>query len=132
MDGSKPKILVVEDEVFVAWDVAQTIEDAGFAVIGPAHNLGDAIELQKNGDLAAAVLDINLGRETVWPLAEKLMREHVPFVFVTADLQHPELQTRFAHAPRLTKPLPHNALVECVRSLTSARSDQSSLKVNAR
>lgn len=117
MDGQTRSILVVEDEVFVAWDEVQSLECAGFAVIGPAHDLSSAMELAGTSNPDGAVLDVNLGAQTVWPLADQLIALGVPFVFVTADLQHPELRDRYPDVPRLTKPSSELDLVTAVTQL---------------
>jgi hypothetical protein len=51
-------ILVVEDEPFVALDIAMEIEDAGGNVIGPAPSVAAAIELLKKEEVHGAILDV--------------------------------------------------------------------------
>lgn len=80
-------ILVVEDEALVAIMVQDMIEELGFAVLGPA----------------ATVLDCNLGHEKVWPVAERLQQERVPFVFSTG-YGASGIDPRFAAVPVLAKP----------------------------
>ncbi|MXP14888.1 response regulator [Altererythrobacter confluentis] len=115
-------VLVVEDEVLVAWDETQTLEDAGYKVIGPAHCLESAQALATSEELSAAVLDVNLGRDTVWSVADTLRARGVPVAFVTADLHHPELGTRFADIPRLTKPISDTELLQVVETIIAASS----------
>ncbi|MDE0877338.1 MAG: hypothetical protein OSB00_01555 [Sphingomonas bacterium] len=120
-----PAILIVEDEIFVAWDEAQAMEGAGYRVLGPAHDLASGIGLAQAESPCAAVLDINLGDETVWPLAEMLDEAGIPFVFVTADLGHPELQTRYADVTRISKPTSQAQLLGAVASLLAGPEDVS-------
>jgi len=79
-------------------------------VIGPAGTVSEALELIENaGAFDGALLDINLGRETVHPVAEKLSARNVPFVFATgysADF----VPTAYAHVPRVEKPVNMAAL----------------------
>ncbi|APE28073.1 response regulator [Aurantiacibacter gangjinensis] len=117
MKVANPSVLVVEDEVFVAWDEAQALQDAGYDVVGPAHDLFNAMNMAKAEEPVAAVLDINLGDKTVWPLAEQLTQAGVPFLFVSADLQHPQLKTDYAAVPRLTKPVCEADLIGAVKKL---------------
>ena len=121
MARSSSTVLVVEDEVFVAWDVAQALENAGYSVLGPAHTLDDGLRLVDDGVPQAAVLDINLGKETVWPLAERLRANGVAVIFLTADLGHPELGSRFADTRRLSKPVRESDLVQTLAGAMSAR-----------
>jgi DNA-binding response OmpR family regulator len=95
------RILVVEDEPIVAWELAKSLERHGCEVVGPAYDLMQARELSRERALDGAVLDVNLGREMVFPLADALANEGVPLCFVTGygvaglrpvDLEWPVLQ----------------------------------------
>lgn len=98
------RIMVVEDEFWVAEDMAQTLAQAGAQVIGPISNVGEAIEwLRENWPIDAAVLDINLSGEKVFPLADALVERSVPFIFTTGydtDI----IPQRFREIPRIEKP----------------------------
>ena len=77
-------VLIVEDEYFIADDMARSFRDQGFAVIGPAPSVTAALGLiAGTPDLDGAVLDINLQGETVFPVADALVLRAVPFVFAT-------------------------------------------------
>ena len=76
------RILIVEDEFLIAEDLAAYFSQLGAEVIGPAGSLAEGFPLVEATE--AAVLDINLGGELSFPLAEALMSRHVPFVFFTA------------------------------------------------
>jgi CheY-like chemotaxis protein len=76
------RILIVEDEMFIARDLAEYFARLGAEVVGPALTLADGFRLATLAE--AAVLDINLGGEMSFPLAEALLARHVPFVFFTA------------------------------------------------
>jgi CheY-like chemotaxis protein len=76
-------ILVVEDEYFIADDMAKALEQLGADVVGPARNQGEALALLSSGEgIDAAVHDINLRGLTVFPIADALIEQGVPFVFV--------------------------------------------------
>ena len=110
-------VLIVEDEAFVAWDLSQAIELSGKAVVGPASTLSVGLSLVDDAHVCAAVLDINLGEETVWPLADSLQERGIPFGFVSANLRHPELEGRFSSAPKLSKPVRERDLLSMVDEL---------------
>ena len=77
-------ILVVEDEYFQAEDMAQALAQAGARLVGPYPAVSAAIEaLQSDLVIDAAVLDVNLRGQNVFPLAEVLARRGIPFVFAT-------------------------------------------------
>lgn len=111
MSTAKAKILIVEDEAFVAMDMAGALEDHGFEIAGIAMNVKQALDLIDECRPSAAVLDVNLGKEVVWPVARQLKQLQVPIIFSTADLAHGELHDEFASAPKIEKPLLVNRLI---------------------
>jgi two-component sensor histidine kinase/DNA-binding response OmpR family regulator len=103
------QILVVEDEALVAMALRESLSELGYSVVGPFSRMSEAILALRNARVDAAVLDINLGGEMVYPLADVLTADHVPFIFVTgygAD----EIERRFASVPVLQKPIELDAL----------------------
>lgn len=105
-------VLVVEDDFIVAYDMQMLLEEHGARVLGPAANLAEGKALLARERPTAAVLDVNLGGEYVFPLAEQLQALDVPFAFATAYADDDRLfppATR--SAPRLPKPVLPNVLV---------------------
>lgn len=115
-------ILIVEDEPLVASMMAEALVDMGAACVGPFTSLAEALD----ADLSvphAAVLDVNVGGELVYPLAERLMRRDLPFVFVSG-YDAGAIDRRFAHAPVLTKPVDPGELGMIFSRLLSAANAQ--------
>ena len=78
------RILVVEDEYFLADDIGRTLRALGAEIAGPAGHIEDAVEiLHDGGVLNAAVLDVNIRSDMIFPVARELRARHVPFVFTT-------------------------------------------------
>jgi CheY-like chemotaxis protein len=103
-------ILIVEDEYLIAVDLARSLEDLGVVVLGPAGSVADALALAASEPLLdAAVLDVNLGSEQVFPVADALLARGIPFIFATGydDWIVPD---DYADAPRLQKPIDTRAL----------------------
>jgi len=99
------RILVVEDEYLLADDLAQELRDAGAEVLGPVATVGDAQTIIGSGEqVDAAVLDVNLRGEMVFPLADELTARRVPFAFITG-YDSTTLPPRFADTPRFAKPI---------------------------
>lgn len=117
---SSLRILVVEDEFFLAEDLARVLAGVGATVVGPAPRVADALHLIENEErLDAAILDVNLGGETVFPVAAKLESRGVPFVFATGYNER-DLPARYAQITRLEKGLEDRQLVpEIVRLLAA-------------
>ena len=72
MQTAKRRVLVVEDDFFIASDLASALRGMGAEVIGPAPNRSAAIELIDKQQVNAAVLDICLDGDPVYPLASEL------------------------------------------------------------
>lgn len=99
------RILVVEDEYLLADDLRDELIDAGAQVLGPVPSVADAQALiAAEARIDAAVLDINLRGEMVFPVADQLTGRGVPFAFATGYDEW-ALPDRFAGAPRVEKPL---------------------------
>ncbi len=79
-----PRVLVVEDEFFIAMELMSVLIDGGFEVIGPVTTVALALESIKRHQPDAAVLDVNLDGESVTPVAHLLHSLGVPFVLATS------------------------------------------------
>ena len=77
------RILVVEDEMLVAMLEEDLLLELGCEVIGPVASVAAALNLISQERLDGAVLDVNLGSELVYRVADKLRQSGVPYVFVT-------------------------------------------------
>lgn len=109
-------LLVVEDEYFLADDLTSRFREQGAVVVGPAANLGDALELLEGGEpIDCAVLDLNLQGEKAFPIADALMKRDVPFVFATG-YDASAIPARFAGVKRCEKPVD---AIEIARALLS-------------
>ncbi len=109
MTGGAPlsglRLLLVEDEAMVAMLIEDMLCDLGCVVSGVAGTLSRGMALATDEDLAidGAILDINLGGEKVYPVAEALAARHVPFIFSTG-YGGVGVDKAFAHVPILAKP----------------------------
>jgi CheY-like chemotaxis protein len=77
------RVLVVEDEMMVSMLIEDMLTDLGCTVVGPASRLDEAIELASTSELDCAVLDVNLGGQPIFPLADLLRERGYPFAFAT-------------------------------------------------
>ena len=95
----------------IAEDVRGGLEQAGATVLGPVPSVRAALRLiESEPRIDAAVLDVNLGDEKSFPIAEALEARAVPFLFATGynsiDIPDP-----WRRATIVMKPL-HVATVE--------------------
>jgi DNA-binding response OmpR family regulator len=109
------RVLVVEDEFMIGYDVCQQLASAGYEVMGPATSARKALRLEPGCDVA--VLGVNLGRETSEPVARKLRASGKPFVVLTGYLKD-NLSSSFKDATILTKPPRMDDVLAAVRACT--------------
>jgi CheY-like chemotaxis protein len=102
-------ILVVEDEALVALAVNDALVDFGWSVIGPFSVVADARNVVLKTPISAAILDVNLNGDLVYPLAELLRERGVPFVFVTGYGVE-SIDPRFKDVQILQKPIERDVL----------------------
>ena len=110
------RVLIVEDNPALAFDINDIFSDHGAEVVGPAMDLPTGMQLVRDNNLDAAVLDIDLGGEFVWPLARELKGHKVPFVFVSAECTD-RLPEDFFEATCLDKPAPSDMILTTVANL---------------
>ena len=73
-------------------------------VVGPASRLDEAMELAREAELDCAVLDVNLGGQPIFPLADLLREKGAPFAFATGYSPDDILPPEHANVPVLAKP----------------------------
>ena len=89
MTDAPQRIFVVEDEVLVAFEMTDVLEDLGFDVVGPSVHLDDAKAKAREGRIDVAFLDVNLGAgKTSKPVVDILKERGIPYVFITAYDAH--------------------------------------------
>ncbi len=111
-------VLVVEDELFIALEVKTVLTEAGFRVLGPASSVDHALDLINEERPNSAVLDFNLGREKVTPIALHLRTLGVPFVLTSATSADELSRHRSLDGiSNLGKPTDPIRLVDTVRAM---------------
>jgi CheY-like chemotaxis protein len=113
------RVLIVEDEALVSMLLEDMLADHGCEVAGVASRLSQALEMARDPALAfdAAILDVNLSGEPIFPVAEALAARGKPFVFATG-YGAGGLPEGWRNRPTLQKPFNHadvgKALAEAV------------------
>jgi two-component sensor histidine kinase len=102
-------VLVVEDEALVALAVNDALVDYGWSVIGPFSVVADARDVALKTSIHAAILDVNVNGDLVYPLAELLREKAIPFVFVTGYGVE-SIDPRFQNVQVLHKPIERDVL----------------------
>ncbi|WP_243851199.1 response regulator [Rhizomicrobium electricum] len=120
---SGARILVVEDEFVIAMQLQSIFEEEGAQVLGPYHNVADALEHAGSDDISAASLDVNLGRETAAPVASVLAERNVPFVFYSVQTNDPAIAD-WRHVTMIQKPAAPSDLIEAIATLVQRRTTE--------
>jgi CheY-like chemotaxis protein len=103
------RILAVEDEPLVAAMLGNALTDLGFSVIGPIGTIAPALQSARTDSIDGAILDLNIGGEPIYPVADALMARGIPFVFLTG-YRSDGIDRRYAHVAALQKPIDPEAL----------------------
>ena len=112
------RVLVLEDEYYLADDIRRSLEAAGATVLGPAASLSGGLKLIDGNDRLpdCAVLDVNLRGTPAYELAELLIARGIPFVFATG-YDEARLPPAFRDVPKLVKPYELSALLAALEGL---------------
>jgi CheY-like chemotaxis protein len=78
------KVLIVEDVDLMASTLQDMLTEAGADVVDVASSVASALQAMDRHTIDIACLDINLGSETSFPVADALALRGIAFVFVTA------------------------------------------------
>lgn len=97
------RILVVEDEYLIRMLLEDMLADLGYEVAAAVGTIAEASDFAAKGDFNAAVLDVNLDGQEIYPVAEILAKRGLPFVFVTGYGEN-SLIDPYRNRPALQKP----------------------------
>nr|CAD6630212.1 response regulator [arsenite-oxidising bacterium NT-25] len=111
------RILVVEDEALVCMLLEDMLADLGCDVVATAARLEEAVALAGRGGFDAAILDVNLGSERSYPVADMLAERGTPFLFSTG---YDNLQEGYNALPRIQKPYRLRELANVLSAVVAA------------
>lgn len=113
------RVLVIEDEYFIADDMSRAFVERGADVVGPIGDLQSALNQVRLEGFEVAVVDLNLRNEMAYAVADELQRQDIPFVFATGYNQS-MIPARFADVKRWEKPFDEGQLIADVERLCFA------------
>jgi CheY-like chemotaxis protein len=117
---SHNRILVVEDEYFIAMSLKEWLENEGYVVLGPVPSVEKAVNLiEAETDIDGAVLDVNLGGAFAYPVADRLLVRDIPFVF-TSGYEDGVLRSRYPQIRICQKPYIPADVEEALENAMSA------------
>ena len=113
------QILVVEDENWLAMELAWLVQEAGYAVLGPERTVAEAQQALSRMKIDLALLDIRLGSETVFPISQMLEDMGIPFIFITGN---PDLlPAEYSERPCVAKPWTTASLLSLIPQVLDAK-----------
>ena len=112
-----PQILIVEDEILIAMDLEDMVAEMGARVIASAHTLQAAMKMAESIEVDAAILDVDVAGQLVFPVADILAARGIPFLFNTGHSAEDALRARYASAPICLKPTLPRQLKKALKTL---------------
>lgn len=119
LDLNGKRALLVEDQLLIAIDLEQILEDIGVEVAATLTSPRDALEFLAQETPDFAILDVNLGQETSEAIARELMVRSTPFLFATGYGDDGAIADDLSHIIVVRKPFERDALLERLRGLLS-------------
>jgi CheY-like chemotaxis protein len=117
---SNRRVLLVEDEMLVAWLIEDMLADLGCAVIGPASSVNQALAMIDAEATDAAVLDLNLNGQMSYPVADALAAHGVPFA-ISTGYDKDTLPHDYRACPVLQKPVQRSELSDALAKLLTPK-----------
>ena len=108
-------VLIVEDDTLIALDASETISSFGVASVRTARGVADALQAIAARAPDFVLLDVGLIKEKSFAVAEQLVLQKIPFVFVTGYSGPAAVPAAYAHYPVLRKPYLRDELLETLR-----------------
>ncbi|MEJ0051989.1 MAG: response regulator [Methylovirgula sp.] len=110
-----PRILVVEDEPFIAMLLEDMLDELGFTITASFPQVAEAEKYLAGADVDIALLDVNVGMEKIDPVADLLAARGCPFIFTTGYGQK-GVPENHAGRPVLQKPFKIDDLANALQS----------------
>lgn len=98
------ELLLVEDSLIIALDAEDIAERLGAAKVVTAATLPAGLETIESFQPTVAMLDINLGDRTSFPLADRLAELGVPFLFASGYGEQAQLPEQHQGRAVIQKP----------------------------
>jgi len=118
------RMLVVEDDYFIALELCAALRAAGADVIGPVRDMESGLAAVRREHIDCGVLDVNLQGRMGFQIATELRARNIPAIFATGYARS-TIPAELADLPRLEKPVDLAALCRAVQSAVFGTSRRS-------
>lgn len=116
------RVLVVEDEPLLAWELELALASVGAIVVGPASTLRSAFALARDEGFAAAIIDYRLGQEEAAPLAALLYERGIAFIIHTGHGTTGNVP--WGSAPVVRKPAHPDRVIQMLEALVGRQAEE--------
>lgn len=113
---TRQRVIIVEDEPLIAFELSETVTDGGFECVGTATTVPEALLLLQKQDCDIVVLDAFLNNVNSSPVASMVEQLGVPYV-VVSGYSADQLPMDMQAAPLLVKPFLPELLVATLNRL---------------
>ncbi len=111
------RVMIIEDDPFIALDMQDVVESAGYGVIGPIASRDKALEIIDTDTPDCALLDFNVRGGTTAMVARRLETLGVPYMFVTGNSRDVEAALPELDALIRCKPVAAKRIIGDLQSL---------------
>lgn len=111
------RLLVVEDEAFIALDIEEMLLELGCKVVATASTVDVALACVRRGGIDGALLDANLSGNSVLPVAEELADSAMPFILLTGYPRRESDPLLLRDARRVSKPFSLSSLSAAISDM---------------
>ncbi|RLQ86968.1 HWE histidine kinase domain-containing protein [Notoacmeibacter ruber] len=108
--GQPKRFLVAEDNLILAMELEDLLLEYGALTVDVASNLSDAKAIAEQSELDFAILDVNLGSATSFPVAEILRERGIPFGFATGYGENLKIPESLGDRCCISKPYDRDAV----------------------
>ena len=122
--SDRKTVLVVDDEALIGMEIEAILQDAGYAVAGPAMDVAESLALIGKQPPDAALLDLNLAGTRSDEVADTLIARGIPFAFLTGHAGS-VIAERHRDVPRIDKPFDEVHITRALAGLLEAGRDAS-------
>lgn len=132
----KFKILILEDNSIVAFEIKRTVEKLGYSVTDTTSNYEEAINSMKVNPADIAIMDIDLGensKDGIETAYEVQKIKHIPIIFLTAFSDNTTISKAIRLDPifYLTKPFKREDLkTNLLIAQTKIKQERYLIKIN--
>jgi DNA-binding response OmpR family regulator len=119
LENAPLSVLIVEDEAMIAMMLEEYVESLGYRVSDHAQTLQEAHICVEQGGFDLAILDCNLGSDSVWTVAERLEAKNIPFL-ISSGMGQGSIPARFLDRPLRDKPYTFGAIEAALKQIVTA------------